>query len=48
VNKIWRSGERICKDDFRRRLTLFRYLVENIMSGEYGNEKKKRSWKRFG
>jgi len=31
VNKIRVLGERICKDDFRRRLTLFKYLVESIM-----------------
>jgi len=35
VNKIWRLEERIRKDDFRRRLTLFRYL-ESVMS--YGVE----------
>jgi len=28
--------ERICKDDFRRKLTLFRYLIESVMS--YGVE----------
>lgn len=30
VNKVWRSEERICKEDWRRWI-LFRYLVRSVM-----------------
>lgn len=33
---IWRLGEKICRDDFGRRLTLFKYLVQNVIA--YGVE----------
>lgn len=36
LNKVWGLGERICRDDFRRRGKLFRYLVQSVMS--YGVE----------
>lgn len=36
ANKVWGLGERICKDDFIRRWTLFRYLVKSVM--KYGVE----------
>lgn len=36
AGRIWSLGERICKDDFKRRWTLFKYLVQSIM--EYGVE----------
>ena len=36
ANKVWGLGERICKDDFKRRRTLFNYLVKSVM--EYGVE----------
>lgn len=36
MNKIWRLGERICKDDFIRRWMLYRYLMQSVM--EYGVE----------
>ncbi|XP_020297358.1 uncharacterized protein LOC109861916 [Pseudomyrmex gracilis] len=36
ANKVWGLGERICKNDFRRRWMLFRYLVISVMS--YGVE----------
>ncbi|XP_024888003.1 uncharacterized protein LOC112464939, partial [Temnothorax curvispinosus] len=36
VNRVWGLGERLCKDDFSRRWTLFKYLVKSVM--EYGAE----------
>jgi hypothetical protein len=36
VNKVWSLGERICRNDFKRRGILFRYLVQSVM--EYGVE----------
>lgn len=31
TNAVWRVGERICKFDYRRRWTLFNYLVRSVM-----------------
>jgi len=31
MRKVWDLGERICKDDFRRRMMLFRYLVMGVI-----------------
>lgn len=36
ANKVWGLGERICKNDFCRRWTLFRYLVQSTIA--YGVE----------
>jgi len=36
AKKVWGLGERICRNDFRRRWNLFRYLIQNVM--EYGVE----------
>jgi len=36
VKKVWGLGERICRNDFKRRWNLFRYLVQSII--EYGVE----------
>lgn len=36
ANKIWGLGEKICKDDFKRRWYLFEYLVKSVI--EYGVE----------
>lgn len=36
AGKVWGLGERICKDDFKRRRILYRYLVQSVM--EYGVE----------
>jgi len=36
IRKIWGLGERIFKDDFRRRMMLFRYLVMGVIM--YGVE----------
>lgn len=36
ANKVWGLGERMCKDDFNRRMMLCRYLVVSVMS--YGAE----------
>ncbi|XP_071582471.1 uncharacterized protein [Temnothorax nylanderi] len=36
ANRVWGLGERLCKDDFSRRWTLFKYLVKSVM--EYGAE----------
>lgn len=33
---MWDLGERICRNDFKRRWILFRYLVQSVM--EYGVE----------
>lgn len=45
ANKVWGLGERVCKDDFRRRWTLFKYLVQSVMAYGvklWGWEEKKR------
>jgi len=31
MRSIWGLGERLFKDDFRRRMMLFRYLVMNVI-----------------
>ncbi|XP_011705265.1 PREDICTED: uncharacterized protein LOC105460512, partial [Wasmannia auropunctata] len=31
VRKVWSLGERICRNDCKRRWTLFRYLVQSVM-----------------
>jgi len=36
MRKVWGLGERIFKDDFRRRMMLFRYLVIGVIM--YGAE----------
>jgi len=36
VRKVWGLGERICRNDFKRRWMLFKYLVQSIM--KYGME----------
>jgi len=36
VRKVWDLRERICRNDFKRRWMLFRYLVQSVM--EYGVE----------
>jgi len=36
VRKVWGLGEKICRNDFRRRWILFRYLVQSVMA--YGVE----------
>jgi len=36
ANKVWGLGERLCKDEFKRRWILYRYLVQSIM--KYGVE----------
>jgi len=36
TKKVWGLGERIRRNDFKRRWNLFRYLVQSIM--EYGVE----------
>lgn len=36
ARRVWGLGERVCRDDFGRRWTLFRYLVQSAMS--YGVE----------
>jgi len=37
VRKIWSIGERICRNDFKRRwILLFKYLMQSVMS--YGIE----------
>lgn len=36
ARKIWGLGERVCRNDFKRRWMLFRYLVESVMC--YGVE----------
>jgi len=33
MRKVWDLRERIFKDDFRRRMMLFRYLVMGVMYG---------------
>jgi len=48
IKKIWDLGERIFKDDFRRRIILFRYSVMGIIIYEkFGNGGKGRSWKYY-
>jgi len=36
VKKVWGLEERICRNDFKRRWNLFRYLMQSIM--EYGED----------
>ena len=36
AKKVWSPGERMCKNDFRRRWVLFKYLVQSVMA--YGVE----------
>jgi len=36
VRKIWGLGERMCRNDFKRRWMLFKYLIQNVM--KYGVE----------
>jgi len=36
ARKVWGLGERLCRNDFKRRWYLFRYLVQSVM--EYGVE----------
>jgi len=36
VRKVWGLGERVCRNDFIRRWTLFKYLVQSVIS--YGVE----------
>jgi len=31
MRKVWGLGERIFKDDFRKRMKLFRYLVMGVI-----------------
>jgi len=31
MRKVWGLGERLFKDDFRRRMMLFRYLVMGVI-----------------
>jgi len=44
MRKVWDLGERIFKDDFRKRMMLFRYLIMIvIMYGKFGDGGKGRS-----
>jgi len=36
AKKIWDLGERICRNNFKKRWNLFRYLVQSVI--EYGAE----------
>jgi len=36
VRKVWELGERLCRNDFIKRWTFFKYLVQSVMS--YGVE----------
>jgi len=36
MKRVWGLGERICRNDFKRRWNLFKYLVQSII--EYGVE----------
>jgi len=46
MRKVWGLGERILKDDFRRKTILFRYLVMGIIMGQkFGGGRKGRSKK---
>jgi len=36
TRKIWSLGERMCRNDFRRRWILFKYLAQSVMA--YGVE----------
>jgi len=40
AKKVWGLGERICRNDFKRRWNLFRYLIQSVMGYvmEYGVE----------
>lgn len=32
AGKVWGLGERICRNDFKRRQMLYNYLVRSVMS----------------
>jgi len=36
AKKVWGLRKRICRNDFKRRWNLFRYLIQSVM--EYGTE----------
>jgi len=36
ARKVWSLGEKLCRNDFRRRWILFRYLVQSVRA--YGVE----------
>lgn len=36
VRKVWGLAEKMCRDDFKRRWILFKYLVQSVMA--YGVE----------
>jgi len=36
AKRVWGLGEKICRNDFKRRWNLFKYLVQSVM--EYGVE----------
>jgi len=36
VRKVWGLGEKVCRNDFMRRWTFFKYLVQSVIS--YGVE----------
>jgi len=40
AKKVWDLGERICRNDFKRRWNLFRCLMQNVMEFEVGKKKR--------
>lgn len=44
AKKVWGIGERICRNDFKRRWILFGYLVQSVMEmgWKFGDGKKRR------
>lgn len=47
--KVWVLGERLCKNDFRRRWILYKYLVQSVIG--YGVEiwgwEKEENWRKL-
>jgi len=41
MRRVWGLGERLFKDDFRRRMMLFRYLILGVIMGrKFGDRRK--------